>query len=105
MDLNAEAIITVSMSGFTTEMVSRYKPNCTIVGCSVDPRVCRQMNLAWGVQPLLIDKAETEEELFTKATSEAKKAGYIKTGDTVVLTAGVPLGVSGKTNMIRVIEA
>ncbi len=104
MDLHASAIITVTMSGFTADMIARYKPGCSIIGCSVNPRVCRQMNLAWGVQPLLIMKEDTADDLFDEAQHQAEKAGYIKKGDIAVLTAGVPLGISGKTNMIRVIE-
>ena len=104
MDLNASAIITVTMSGFTAAMISRYKPGCPIIGCSSNPRVCRQLALSWGVTPVLIEKEETADDLFEKATRAAEKAGYIKRGDIVVLTAGVPLGISGKTNMIRVIE-
>lgn len=103
-DLNAAAIITVTMSGFTAGMVSRFKPGCTIIGCSVNPRVCRQLNLLWGVEPLLIEKKDTAGELFEEATLQAKKAGLIKEGDVVVLTAGVPLGITGTTNMLRVIE-
>lgn len=103
-DLNAAAIITVTMSGFTAGMVSRFKPGCTIIGCSVNPRVCRQLNLLWGVEPLLIEKKDTAGDLFEEATLQAKKAGLIKEGDVVVLTAGVPLGITGTTNMLRVIE-
>lgn len=104
MELKAAAIISVTMSGFTGEMVSRYKPDCPVLGCSVNPRVCRQLNLNWGVTPLLMKKEETEEELFEEAIQVCKKAGYIKKGDRVVLTAGVPLGVAGRTNMVRVID-
>ena len=104
MDLKAAAIISVTMSGFTSQMVSQYKPACPVLGCSVNPRVCRQLNLNWGITPLLMQKEETEEELFEEALRVCKKAGYIKKGDHVVLTAGVPLGVSGNTNMIRVFE-
>lgn len=103
-NLNAAAIITVTMSGFTAGMVSRFKPGCTIIGCSVNPRVCRQLNLLWGVEPLLIEKKDTAGDLFEEATLQAKKAGLIKEGDVVVLTAGVPLGTIGTTNMLRVIE-
>ena len=103
-DLNAAAIITVSMSGFTAEKVSRFKPSCPIVCCSVNPRVCRQAALLWGVTPLLIEKKMTTEDLFKEALWAAEKAGKIKKGDKVVVTAGVPLGVSGNTNMIRVVE-
>ncbi|NLL80335.1 MAG: pyruvate kinase [Clostridiales bacterium] len=104
MELNADAIITVTMSGFTAEMVSRYKPGCRIIGCSVNPRVCRQMALSWGVSPVLMTREETTEALFDEAVHAAKKAKLIKSGDTVVLTAGVPVAVPGRTNMIRVIE-
>lgn len=103
-DLQAAVIITVTMSGFTAGMISRFKPECPIIGCSVNPRVCRQLNLYWGVQPLLIEKEETADDLFEEATQQAKKAGLIKDGDIVVLTAGVPLGKAGTTNMLRVIE-
>lgn len=104
MDLNAAAIITVTMSGFTAGMISRYKPGSPIIGCSVNPQVCRQLNLSWGVAPLLIEKAETADDLFEEASKAAEKAGFVKKGDIVVLTAGVPLGMTGTTNMIRVIE-
>ena len=104
MDLNATAIITVTLSGFTAGMIARYKPKCPIIACSVSPRICRQMNLAWGVTPVWIARESTTDDLFDVAVHSAEEAGYIKKGDTVVLTAGVPLGVPGRTNMIRVVE-
>lgn len=104
MDLQATAIITVTLSGFTAETISKFKPGCSIIGCSVEESACRQMNLLWGVRPLLIKREETAEELFAEAISEAKRAGYVKSGDVAVITAGVPLGISGKTNMVRVVE-
>lgn len=103
-DLNASAIITVTMSGFTAGMISRYKPDCQIIACSVSPVVCRQTNLLWGVHPLLIEENDTADELFNSAVKAAENAGLIKKGDVAVLTAGVPLGISGRTNMIRVVE-
>lgn len=104
MDLNAAAIITVTLSGFTAEAISRFKPTCPVIGCTLNERVYHQLNLLWGVNPMFIKQEETAEGLFTDAVEEAKKAGYVKTGDIVVITAGVPLGVIGKTNMIRVVE-
>lgn len=104
MDLNAAAIITVTLSGFTAGMIARYKPSCPIIACSVSPRICRQMNLAWGVTPIWIARESTTDDLFDVAVRAAEEAGYIKKGDTVVLTAGVPLGIPGRTNMIRVVE-
>ena len=103
-DLDAAAIITVTMSGTTANMISRFKPDCPIIGCTVNPRVSRQLNLTWGVTPLLINKVDDTEELFTEAAKAAEKAGYVKKGDKVVLTAGLPLGTAGTTNMLRVIE-
>ena len=104
VDLKAAAIITVTMSGFTAEMIARYKPNCPIIACSMDERVCRQANILWGVRPLHIGRKDTTEDLFKEAVRRAHEAGYVKKGDVVVITAGVPLGISGKTNMIRVVE-
>ena len=103
-EVNADAILTVTMSGFTANMVSRYKPNCQIIACATNPTVCRQANLLWGVAPLHIRQEDTADELFKEAINAAKNAGYLKAGDKVVLTAGVPLGIPGRTNMIRVEE-
>ena len=103
-DLKAAAIITVTMSGFTANMIARYKPGCQIIGCTLDEKVYRQLNLLWGVNPVMIQKEQTTDALFEEAVFKAKQAGLVKTGDTVVITAGVPLGVVGKTDMIHVVE-
>ncbi len=103
-DLNAAAIITVTMSGFTAEAISRFKPKCPIVGCTVREEVYRQLNLLWGVTPLRLKQEDKAEELFGAAVSEARKAGYVKPGDVVVITAGVPLGTAGTTNMLHVLQ-
>ena len=102
MDLNAAAIITVTKSGGTARMISKYRPSCPIIGCSPDEHVCRQMNLSWGVQPLLIAEETDTDELFDHAVDAAEQAGYISAGEIAVLTAGVPLGISGTTNLIKV---
>lgn len=104
MDLNAKAIITVTLSGYTAESISRFKPVCPIIGCTTSEKVYHQLNLLWGVNPFYLKREETTEELFSDAVAEAKKAGYVNQGDIVVITAGVPLGIAGKTNMIRVVE-
>ena len=103
-ELDAAAIITVTMSGFTSGMIARYKPACQIISCTTSRLVWRQMNLQWGVNPLLIPEENTAEDLFREAVLAAEEAGYVKKGDRVVLTAGMPLGVSGNTNMLRVVE-
>ena len=104
MNLNAAAIITVTMSGFTAQAIARFKPGCRVVACSTNERVSRQLNLLWGVNSRILKKESTTDELFADAVAEAKRAGYVKEGDVVVLTAGVPLGVAGTTNLIHVIE-
>ena len=73
-----------------------------IIGCSMNEQVCRQMNLSWGVLPVLCEVKENSDELFAHAVSVSKKAGYIEVGDEVVITAGIPLGISGTTNMLKV---
>lgn len=101
-DLNAKAIITVTKSGRTARMISRYRPECDIIGCTTYPAICRQMNLSWGVTPVLIEEEQDTFELFENAIKVTEQAGYLKRDDLVVITAGVPLGMSGTTNMIKV---
>ena len=101
-DLQASAIITVTKSGGTARMISRYRPDCPIVACATNPTVYHQLNLSWGVIPLLIDEKESTDDLFDSAVDAAVHAGIIRDGELVVLTAGVPLGISGTTNMMKV---
>lgn len=101
-DLNAAAIIAVSKSGRTARMVSKYRPASPIIGACLTEKVYRQLGLSWGVVPLLLEKKEEAEELFEYAVDTAEKAGLIEKGDVVVISAGVPLGVSGTTNLIKV---
>ncbi len=103
-DIDADAIIAVTMSGFTAERLSRFKPTCPIVACSTETRVAYQTNLLFDTIPLVIKQEEDAEALFESAIHQAELAGIIHHGSKVVLTAGLPLGVSGKTNMIRVEE-
>lgn len=104
VDLDAKAIITVTMSGKTAERIARYKPSCEIIGCSLEEKVCRQMNAIWGVYPIQIAKKSSTDELFREAVKAAKEAGRVTRGDKVVITAGIPLGKTGTTNMIQVVE-
>ena len=101
-DLNAAAIITVSKSGRTARMVSKYRPCSPIVGACLTEKVYRQIGLSWGVIPLLLEEKHQADELFDHAVDQAEAAGIVTKGDVVVLTAGVPLGVSGTTNLIKV---
>jgi pyruvate kinase len=102
LDLGASAIITVTKSGQTARLISRFRPVTPIVGCSPDPKICRHMNLSWGVAPALIDELTTTDELLEHAVARAVDIGMLGHGDLAVITAGIPLGVSGTTNMLKV---
>ncbi|MCI5752602.1 MAG: pyruvate kinase [Oscillospiraceae bacterium] len=101
-DLDAAAIITVTKSGKTARMISKYRPSCDIIGLTPDPVTCRQMNLSWGVRPALIGEMSNTDELIAKAKAVSKENGFVRENDTVVITAGVPLGISGNTNLLEV---
>ncbi len=101
-DLGAAAIITVTKSGRTARMISKYRPVPPIIGCTSSPHVYHQLNLSWGVTPLLIPEEDNSETLFEHAIEAAEKTGIVHNGDLVVITSGIPLGISGTTNMIKV---
>ncbi len=102
MDLKASAIITVTKSGTTARIISKYRPNCMIIGCTPSEKVWRQLSLSWGVMPLMINEESNTDELFEHAVDSAVAAKLIHDGELVVLTAGVPLGVPGTTNLMKV---
>lgn len=102
LDIGADAILTVSQRGVTAQMVSRFRPATTVVALLLDPQVQRQMALYWGVEPITMPYASSTDELVDFAIQAAEEAGLVKQGDLVVVTAGVPVGVAGTTNMIRV---
>ena len=103
MDLNASAIISVTKSGFTARMVSKYRPECAVVACVMNKKAYRQLNLSWGVTPIMMCQLEKNtDQLFDLAVDTAEKTGIVQQGEVVVITAGVPLGVSGTTNLIKV---
>ena len=101
-DLNASAIITVTKSGTTARMISKFRPQTDIVGATINQKVWRQLSLSWGVKPVLCQLKDNTDELFDHAVDVTVKAGAAKKGDTVVITAGIPLGMSGTTNMLKV---
>lgn len=102
MDIGADAILTVSQAGITAQMVSRFRPDTLIVALLLDEQVQRQMALYWGVEPITMPRASSSDELVDLAVRSAEQAGLVRRGDLVVVTAGVPVGISGTTNMIRV---
>lgn len=101
-DLGATAVITVTKSGVTARMISKFRPQCPIFSCTTSDIVCRQMNLSWGVIPSVIDVASSTDELFDNSVKAAKQSGVVDKGDSVVITAGLPLSISGTTNLLKV---
>ncbi len=103
MDLGATAIITVTKTGTTARMISRYRPECPIISCTTSETTLRQLSLSWGVIPLMAEEMMTStDDLIHHAVQKAVEAGLLHNGDLVVITAGVPLGVSGTTNLMKV---
>ena len=101
-DLGAAAIITVSKSGMTSRMLSKYRPECPIISGTPDEKVYRQTNMSWGVCPIMIEEKSSTDDLIDHVISVAQEKKLLKNGDLVVLTAGIPLGISGTTNMMKV---
>ncbi len=100
--IKAKAIITATHSGFTARQISKYRPLAPIFAITHFPEVQRRLNLSWGIIPLLTEIFYTTDEMFEKSTRILLQKNYIKSGDTVVITAGIPMGISGMTNLIKV---
>ena len=101
-DVNAAAIVTVSESGNTARLLSKYRPTQPIIACVMNEQVQRQLSLSWGITSLLMGLAKSTDELIEMSTTLAQKNGYLHNGELAVVTAGVPVGVSGTTNMIKI---
>ena len=101
-DVNAAAIVTVSESGTTARLLSKYRPQQPIIACVMREQVQRQLSLSWGITPLMMPLAHSTDELIEMSTALAKENGYLHNGELAVVTAGVPVGVSGTTNMIKI---
>ena len=101
-DVNAAAIVTVSESGNPARLLSKYRPKQPIIACVMDEQVQRQLSLSWGITSLLMGPAHSTDELIEMSTALAQKNGYLHNGELAVVTAGVPVGVSGTTNMIKI---
>lgn len=104
LNMHAAAIVTVTKSGTTAKMISRFRPNMPIIACTPDASTYRQLSLSWGVTPVLIGEERITDVLFEHAVDASVDTGIISKGDLVVLTAGVPLSISGTTNLIKVVH-
>ena len=101
MDLNATAILAATSSGRTARMICRFRPACPVAALTMHEKVRRQLAICWGVIPLLTGEVNSTDRIFSLSAEVARKEGLVKNGDTVVITAGVPLGKSGSTNLIK----
>ena len=101
MDLNATAILAATRSGYTARMISRFRPGCMVAALTTEERVRRQLAISWGVAPYLVGNVDSTDRLFSLSVDTARKEGLAKKGETVVITAGVPIGRSGSTNLIK----
>lgn len=102
MDVQAKAIITMTNTGETARLVCKYRPSAPIVACVINEQVRRHLSISWGITPMMMPLAYTTDEAIDNASSRAKEQGFVEDGDLAVLTAGVPIGLSGTTNMIKV---
>lgn len=101
-DLGASAIIAVTMSGHSARLISKFRPDIPIIGCTVSEKTYRQLAMSWGIFPVRIKMEENLDALFTLAVDQVRRQGIVQEGDLVVIAAGVPLGISGATNMLKV---
>ena len=101
MDLNAKAILAPTESGYTPKVISRFRPACPIIALCQNEKVRRQLSISWGVATFLTGFVDSTDRLFSLAVDVAAKEGAISEGDTVVITAGIPIGKSGTTNLIK----
>lgn len=101
-DLEASAIITATASGFTTRKVSKFKPKSPVIAATSSDKVRRKLSLFWGVESVKVSEGKSTDEVFNNALQASQEAGFINKGDLVVITAGVPVGVAGATNLMKV---
>ncbi len=101
-DLKVACIATVTDSGFTARMVSKFRPVCPILAITPNERVWRQLSLTWGCLPIISDKINLNDESFSIAVEKSMETGLAKSGDAIVIAAGVPVGIAGTTNTLKV---
>lgn len=104
LELKAKAILTPTESGFTARMVSKYRPQTPIVAIAPNERVLRRLSLVWGVTPVLGVSETSTDEMFVSAIESGKATGLVEQGDLVIVSAGVPAGRTGSTNLIKIMH-
>jgi len=101
-DLGAAAIVTATSSGYTAKAVSKFRPSAPIVAVTPREDVMRKLMLVWGVYAVQAEDVDSTDEVIDESVKRAMEKGYIKQGDLIVITAGIPVGVAGSTNLIKV---
>lgn len=101
-DLDIKVIVAATSSGYTARMISKYRPNADILALTFDERTERGLMINWGVQPYVVDKPADTDEMFVLAAKKAVELGFAKSGDKILVVAGVPMGTPGATNLMRV---
>lgn len=101
-DLKVAAIVTFTFSGSTARMVARYRPRVPIIARSPKKSTVRKLTLSWGVYPLQSPEIKDTDDMIRKAKRTALKTGLVQRGDKIVITAGIPFGIAGTTNLIKV---
>lgn len=101
-DLKAAAILTATATGYTSAMVSKFRPKAPIIASTVNEKMARRMSIIWGTYPVITDAGKDTEEIFDKSIEKSIENGFFNSGDLIIITAGVPVGISGTTNMMKV---
>ncbi|MGO4936894.1 pyruvate kinase [Fundicoccus sp. Sow4_H7] len=101
-NLNIKTIVAATSSGHTALMISKYRPNANILAATFDEEVARSLAFAWGVEPYVIDRPDSTDEMLDLASDLATKESYAKEGDLIIITAGVPVGEAGTTNIMKI---
>lgn len=102
LNLQVAAIIAPTESGHTAKMISKYRPKAPILAITSDIRICRRLTLVWGVLTQYRERANTTDEMLQHAMEAAQEAKFVSNGDTVIITAGLPVGETGMTNMMKI---
>lgn len=103
-DLNIKTIVASTKSGYTARMISKYRPSADVLALTYDERVQRSLMINWGIQPFVVDRPESTDEMFRVAGEKAKELGFAQVGDLIIVVAGTPGGNAGTTNLMRVLQ-
>ena len=103
-DLNIKTIVASTKSGYTARMISKYRPSADVLALTYDERVQRSLMINWGIQPFVVDRPESTDEMFRVAGEKVKELGFAQAGDLIIVVAGTPGGNAGTTNLMRVLQ-